>query len=182
MPQSFRSWYPSTRIIIDGMEFFIERPSSLARQSATWSNYKNHNTLKALVGISPDGTITFISHLYEGSISDVNLVAQSGLLQLLERGDSVMADKGFDIQHLLSGIGVRLNIPPFRRGEQQFTPDEILKTKKIAAVRIHVERAINRIKGFKILRGVMPNTLWDTAEQIVHVAAHLTNFQPALVA
>ena len=92
-----------------------------------------------------------------------------------------MADKGFDIQHLLSGIGVRLNIPPFRRGEQEFTPDEILKTKKIPAVQIHVERAINQIKGFKILRGVMPNTLWDTAEQIVHVAAHLTNFQPALV-
>ena len=56
--------------------------------------------------IGGKGGKTFISHLYEGSISDVNLVVQSGLLQLLERGDSVMADKGFDIQHLLSGIGV----------------------------------------------------------------------------
>ena len=88
MPPCFKTWYPSTRTIIDGTEFFIERPSNLACQSATWSSYKNHNTLKALVCISPDGTITFVSSLYEGSISDVELVQQCGLLSLLEAGDS----------------------------------------------------------------------------------------------
>ena len=182
MPPSFRHWYPTTRVIIDATEFFIEKPSSLARQSATWSSYKNHNTFKSLLGISPDGTFTYISDLYEGSISDVSLVEQCGLLGRLERGDSVMADKGFEIQHLLSGLGVRLNIPPFRQGQRQFTPDELLKTKKIAAVRIHVERAIQRLKQFKLLTGVMPNTLWDVAEQLVFVAAVLCNFQPGLAA
>ena len=163
MPPSFKKWYPTTRTIIDGTEFFIERPSCLARQSATWSNYKNHNTMKALVCISPDGTITFVSHLYEGSITDVDLVEQSGLLSLLEAGDSVMADKGFGIPHLLSSFGVRLNIPPFRRGERAFSPDNVVKTKKIAAVRIHIERAINRVKEFSLISGVLPNSLWDTA-------------------
>ena len=134
MPPSFRQWYPTTRVIIDATEFFIEKPSSLARQSASWSSYKNHNTFKSLLGISTDGTFTFVSHLYEGSISDVSLVEQCGLLSRLERGDSVMADKEFEIQHLLTGLGVRLNIPPFRQGQRQFTPDEVMKTKKIAAV------------------------------------------------
>ena len=82
-------------------EFFIEKPSSLARQSATWSSYKNHNIFQVLIGISPDGTMVFISNLYEGLVSDVDLVSQSGLLALLERDDSIMADKGLDIQHLL---------------------------------------------------------------------------------
>ena len=50
MPPSFRQWYPTTRVIIDATEFFIEKPSSLARQSATWSSYKNHNTFKSLLG------------------------------------------------------------------------------------------------------------------------------------
>ena len=100
MPPSFRQWYPTTRVIIDATEFFIEKPSSLARQSATWSSYKNHNTFKLLLGISPDGTFTFVSHLYEGSISDVSLVEQCGLLSRLERGDSVMADKGFFCQYI----------------------------------------------------------------------------------
>ena len=113
MPPSFRQWYPTTRVIIDATEFFHEKPLSLARQSATWSSYKNHNTL---LGISPDGTFTLVSHLYEGSISDVSLVEQCGLLSRLERCDSVMADKGFEIQHLLTCLGARLNIPPFRQG------------------------------------------------------------------
>ena len=137
---------------------------------------------KVLIGISPDGTMVFISNLYEGSVSDVDLVSQSGLLALLERDDSIMADKGFDIQHLLGTIGVRLNIPPFRRGNQQMTPDEVLKTKKIAAVRIHVERAINRLKQYSLVSGVIPNTLWDIADQIIFVAGYLTNFEPGLTA
>ena len=182
MPSCFKKWYPSTRVIIDATEFFIQKPSSLARQSATWSSYKNHNTFKVLVGISPDGTMVYISHLYEGSVSDVDLVQQCGLLSLLESGDSVMADKGFDIQHLFSGLGVRLNIPPKRQGDRQFTPDDIMKTKKIAAVRIHVERAINRMKQYALVGGVIPNTLWDIADQLIFVAGYLTNFEPGLVA
>ena len=71
-----------------------------------------------------------------------HLVEQCVILAKPEPGDSVIADKGFDIQHLLALIRVHLNIPPFRRGECVLTPDAVKKTKKIAAVRIHVERAI----------------------------------------
>ena len=129
--------------------------------------------------MSPDGTMVYISHLYECSVSDVDLVQQCGLLSLLESGNSVMADKGFDIQHLLSRLGVRLNIPPFCQ-DQQFTPD--IKKTKIAAVCIHVERAINRMKQYALVGGVIPNTLWDIADQLVFVCGYLTNFEPGLVA
>ena len=110
MPECFRTSYPSTRVIIDCTEFYIQRPSSLSTQSATFSAYKNTNTCKLLVGISPDGAFTFVSSLYEGSICDRDLVIASGLLDKLERGDSVMADKGFEIDDLLLPLGVRLNI------------------------------------------------------------------------
>ena len=69
--------------------FVIEKRSSLARQSATWSSYKKHNTFKVLVAISPGGTLVYINPLYEGSISDVDLVEQCGILSLLEHGDRV---------------------------------------------------------------------------------------------
>ena len=58
----------------------------------TFSNYKYNNTFKGLVGISPDGVITFVSSLFPGSISHKELTRRSGLLDLLEPGDSVMAD------------------------------------------------------------------------------------------
>ena len=41
------------------------------------------------------GTISFVSDCYEGSISDRRLVEVSGLLEKLEPGDELMADKGF---------------------------------------------------------------------------------------
>ena len=182
MPPCFKKWYPSTRIIIDCTEFFINTPSSLTRQSSTWSAYKHHNTVKVLIGIAPHGHVTFVSNVFEGSISDQAITEQSGLLECLEHGDSVMADKGFDIKDLLLQYGVRLNIPPFRQGEMQMTPEDLMSTKKIAGVRIHVERKMQRIKSYKILAGEIDNTLFDLLEQLVFVCAVLTNFEGALVA
>ena len=182
MPSCFKMLYPSTRIIIDCTEFFIQRPSSLEIQSASFSAYKNHNTCKLLVGISPDGAFTFISDLYEGSISDRDLVIASGLLDKLERGDSVMADKGFEIEDLLLPLGVRLNIPPFLHKGQQMLPDDVRSTKSIAAVRIHVERAIGRLKQNSLLDGVIDNSLFDILDRVVFAAAMLCNFLPSLAA
>ena len=53
---------------------------------------------KGLIGISPSGSVTFVSDLYSGSISHKQLTRRCGLLDLLEPGDSVMADTGFDIK------------------------------------------------------------------------------------
>ena len=93
-----------------------------------------------------------------------------------------MAEKGFDIQHLLVSHGVRLNIPPFRIGEQQMLPQELATTKKIAAVRIHVERKMQGIKCFLILSNEIDNTMFDLLEQMIYVCAILTNFQGTLIA
>ena len=114
--------------------------------------------------------------LYEGSISDRDLVIASGILDKLERGDSVMADKGFQIDDLLVPPGVRLNILPFLNERQQMLPGDVWSTKSIAAVRIHVERAIGRLKEFNLLNGVIDNSLYDIFELIMFVAAMLCNF------
>ena len=68
-------------------------------QSSTWSNYKQHNTGKVLIGCTPNGCISFVSDMYMGSISDVQLTEVSGLLSKLEKypGVSMMADRGFTI-------------------------------------------------------------------------------------
>ncbi|XP_065055091.1 uncharacterized protein LOC135683687 [Rhopilema esculentum] len=179
LPAEFKN-YPSTRIILDCTEIHIEVPSSLRSQSQTWSEYKHHNTWKALIGISPNGAITFISKLWSGRVSDKELTSSSGLLSLLEPGDNVMADRGFDIANILPP-GVTLNIPPFKGSRDQLTPAESEETAKIAAVRIHVERAIGRVKNYHILDGVLPLSLAPVANQIFTVCCLLTNFLPFLV-
>ena len=69
MPEDFKSKYPKTRVILDCTEIKCQIPSSLLLNSRLFSSYKNHTTLKGLIGIAPSGALTFISELYAGSIS-----------------------------------------------------------------------------------------------------------------
>ena len=78
LPPVFRERYPNTYAVIDGSEIFIETPSDLHIQSSTWSSYKHHNTAKFLIVVTPNGCVSFISPLYVGSISDVELTRVSG--------------------------------------------------------------------------------------------------------
>ena len=58
--------------IIDCSEIFIETPQDHDRQAMTWSTYKHHNTLKFLVAVAPNSSITYVSPAYTGRISDKN--------------------------------------------------------------------------------------------------------------
>jgi hypothetical protein len=85
-----------------------QTPSSLENQSQTYSNYKSHNTFKALVGISTTGAVVFISKLWGGSASDVEITRRSGLIDMLDSRDAVMVDKGFVHLKYLTEVGKRL--------------------------------------------------------------------------
>ena len=100
---------------------------------------------------------------------------------MLEPGDDVMADKGFLIQDTFAPIGVRLNIPPLLHSSSQMAPEDVVVTKKIVQLRVHVERAIGRIKEYHILQNILPSSMWDSINEIIFVCCMLTNFGPPLV-
>ena len=60
----------------------------------------------------------YVSPLYVGSISDVELTRICGFLTKLEDkpGISIMADRGFTVRDVLEKLGIGLNIPPFMEG------------------------------------------------------------------
>ena len=183
LPEKVREFCPTLRCIIDATEIYIEQPKNPEAQQLTFSTYKNHNTLKSLIGINGNGVINFVSCLEGGSISDRDLTVKSGILTKdWHKGDVLMADRGFEIQDDLAPLGVKLNIPPFLKGKCQFEEDELVETRRIAKFRIHVERAIERIKNYHILDYV-PITLCSSGliDQIFFVCAMMTNFLPPLV-
>ena len=126
--------------------------------------------------MSPD-----VSALFQGSISDKELVKRSGLLPLLEPGDQLMADKGFDIKDMLEPIGCEITILAFLASKGQFSKEEPLHSKKIQNVRVHVERAIHRVKEFHFFDQVVPLTVIGSINQIWTVACLITNFQGPLL-
>ena len=182
MPECFSKKYSSTYLIIDATEIYIEKPNNPEAQQVTFSSYKNTNTLKALVGIAPKGGISFASTLYGGSISDTELTQKSGLMAKLQYGDVIMADRGFNIQEMLAIKGVKVNLPPFMNESGQFSESELLETRRKASLRIHVERAMERIKNYHIL-DFDPITLCRNGiiDMIFFVCAMLSNFLPPLV-
>ena len=73
-----------------------------------------------------------------------------------------------------------LIVPPGARIKSQVTNLELRKTKKIANLRIHVERAINRIKSYKILNSVLPIAGLHSCDDIIRTCAGLCNLKPLL--
>ena len=55
LPPSLSKQFAKLRCTIDCTEVFIEKPRHLELQAITWSDYKQHNTVKVLVGIAPNG-------------------------------------------------------------------------------------------------------------------------------
>ena len=180
LPRVFRKKYSNCRVIIDCSEVFIERPYNLSARNQTWSNYKHHHTLKVLLGITPHGSVSFVSKCWGGRISDKELTSRSGFYDKITFGDMVMADRGFTISEELAVRGATLAIPPFTKGRRQLRASSVASARRLSSVRIHVERAFERIKNFKIL-STLPITLMSHASDIFFICAALTNLLPKLV-
>ena len=178
LPKCFKN-YPNTRVIIDCTEFQVEKSKTPTAQIQTSSEYKQRNTLKCLVGISPSGAFTFISKLWSGNVSDKELTKKCGILDLLEAGDNIMADRGFTIRDYCTERGCTLNIPPFSKGKL-LSSKQVTKTRRIASSRIHVERAIERLKNFSFLQKVIPLKVKHTIDNVVMICAAICNLYPKL--
>ena len=67
-----------------------------------------------LVGITPNGVVSYISILYGGATSDKVILSMDGsgsLIDLLEPGDEIMSDRGFTLDSKHTHL--KLIHPPF---------------------------------------------------------------------
>ncbi|GFY50922.1 uncharacterized protein TNIN_466421 [Trichonephila inaurata madagascariensis] len=181
MPPAFRMHFKDVRIIVDCTEFTIQKPSSPKEQQMTFSCYKNANTLKGMIGITPNGAISFISELYCGSISDKQLFIKSKLMDLLEPNDVVMADKGFLIETELASVGCKLQCPAFLRDKIQFDVSEMVSNCRLSNVRVTVERAIGRIKQYKYFEGALPYRSLHNVNRVFFIVCMFCNFHKPLI-
>ncbi|KAJ8959562.1 hypothetical protein NQ317_000755, partial [Molorchus minor] len=149
LPIPFRARYGKVVSIIDCLEIQIEKPSNPIHQAVTWSEYKNGNTIKYLISCTPDGLVSFISKGYGGRASDVMILEDSGYTKRLQPGVAVMADRGF--KNVTNILQQKKTVPPSVSAATPSSADEVKQSKRIAALRVHVERVIGRLREFNIL-------------------------------
>lgn len=184
MPHCFHPKYSNTRVIIDCTEFKIEIPSTVDNRVYCYSHYKKNFTAKVLIGITPGGFICLKSRVAGGRKSDSQITIESGLIDKLEEGDVVLADKGFpEIKATIdkSGKRVMLVMPPFLEKNNEFTAEETEETYHVARVRIHVERIMQRLRLHSILDKFTEN-LFHCVDDIIHICCVLVNLQPPIIA
>ena len=80
LPNVFRP-FKNTCASIDCTKFKSEMPRNYSQQDNLYSSYKNNCTMKCLIAANPNGAACFVSDLFEGSISDVDIFEQCGTLQ-----------------------------------------------------------------------------------------------------
>ena len=87
MPLCFRSVYGIKVVAIIDCYEIIEKSSNLLAKGETWSQYKQGNTVKILLRISPQGVTTLVSNSWGGRVSDKHLTS---LLKKLLPGDILL--------------------------------------------------------------------------------------------
>ena len=97
--------------------------------------------------------IIHIISFFEGLISDKELVRQSGLLPLLQRGDQIMADKGFVIQDLLTPLRCSVVMPSFLSSKEQFSKGELQDSKKFISFKSMLKEPLRESRNFISLIG-----------------------------
>ena len=191
LPYAFRNGdFLNTVCIIDCFEIFMERPKNLLASAQCYSSYKSHCTQKYLIGITPQGTISFISNGWGGRTSDKHITENSGFLSNLLPGDLVLADRGFNITESVNSYQADLKLPAFTRGKKQLDPVDLENTRGLASVRIHVERVIGVLRQkYTMLQSTVPVSLIDIEspndrtdlDKIVKVCCALTNAAESVV-
>ena len=113
--------------------------------------------MKYLIAVTPQGSVSYISDGWGGRVSDKHITENSDLLQNLLPGDTLLADRGFDIKESVGLYCATVTMPAFTKGKKQLEGIEVEQTRTIANVRIHVERVIGNIrKKYKMLSTTQP--------------------------
>lgn len=146
--------------------------------------------MKFLIGITPQGTISFVSECAGGRMSDKEIVERSPLLNYLLPGDVILADRGFTCDEYARMAMAEVKMPPFTRGKKQLEKIDVDWSRELSAVRIHVERVIGVLKQkYTILGGILPLSFVsghsdsDSADvdKLVKVCCALVNLCPSVI-
>lgn len=190
MPALFKRALGKCTCVIDCFDFIIETPKDFRTKAQTYSIYKGIHTIKYLIGLTPQGTVCFISKGWSGGTSNRHIIENCGLLERLKPGDVVLADRGFRVSALHCVYNNELHIQALSKGGNQLYPVELESTQGLLSARVQVRKVIIEAKKrYTLLRSTAGYEMCDTLhpkeimplDKIVHVCFALTNLSSSIV-
>jgi IS5 family transposase len=165
--------FPAVRLVIDSKEQRVCRPGGPhERQKPYYSGKKKAHTLKVQLAVAPDGLIEALSADVPGSVNDVRLLRESGLLGRLAEGEAALMDKGYEGAG--KGVAAVVLVPKKNRKRNPCTEEDKARNRLIARYRIVVEHTIAQLNRFTVLRQVYRGSRAGHS-QVVRVVAVLAN-------
>lgn len=92
-----------------------------------------------------------------------------------------MADRGFTVQDLFASRHVSVNILAFLKGKSQLPGMTLLKDRKLANKRVHIEKLIGLTKTYRILKTELPTYFVPLASEFFYICCILCNFRENVV-
>lgn len=193
LPAALRCTYPDCAVIIDCFRVSLEKAFSVdvnqevTSTALTTPAQSTVNELKYVIGVAPQGVVTFVSRGSPGHVSDKNLVESSGLLCKLLPGDVVLAEHDFDIGGLVGARNAELKITSSSYTENSQSGEDFSLVGALSDkvnIHRHVGKVIDMVKRrYSMLTGPVesPFTVIErtsnvsTFDKIVQVACALNN-------
>lgn len=167
--------FPHVRLVIDSKEQRVQRPGGPhQRQKPYYSGKKRAHTLKTQLAVAPDGRIESVSPSVPGSVNDVRLLRETGLLGRLAEGEAAMTDKGYEGAEKGQRAGVLVRAKKDRK-RNPCTDEDKARNRLIARDRIVVEHVNAQLNRFTVLRQVWRGKRLVRHSQVVRVVAVLVN-------
>ncbi|XP_029968236.1 uncharacterized protein LOC115403480 isoform X2 [Salarias fasciatus] len=194
LPAALRSSHPDCAVIIDCFTVPFEEPVSRGAQQqqrvlpVSQEAGTTYSLLKYLIGVAPQGVVTFVSRGVLGNVSDKSLAEGCGFLCKLLPGDVVLASRDLDIGESVAARGALFRIAGGYQGEAYGRPDSSPPadtSSEMVSVQRHVERVISMVKQrYAMLTGPVESPFTTASERtsnlstfdkIVQVACALNN-------
>ncbi|XP_061180161.1 uncharacterized protein LOC133188674 [Saccostrea echinata] len=172
-------------LVVDGTYIFIQKSSNFRFQRRSYSQHKNRPLVKPMVIVSTTGYIISVLEPYfadqknnDASILKHNIQSNmENIKDWLHQEDVLVVDRGFrDSISFLDSLGIRCQMPAFLpKGQKQHTTDEANTLRLVTKIRWIVESVNGRLKQWKFLQNVVPNTQIPFIRDYVCLVAALCN-------
>lgn len=139
------------------------------------STEKTLKTFKILTGLNPHGNIIFSSGIWVQKAEGSMVAMDSGILDLIEDGDTVIVPSDIDIGPIVQSRNVKTISLPYDKEEVFVMADE-----QTQSIYNFINRSIDRLKVFGIMNGIISAELVEESHKIVAVCSQICNIYHSL--